>query len=85
MMDIESYTLIKLRKDDHMDLKTIRREKSMTQLQLAELSGCDRTMIGKIETGEVKPSVKLAKTIAGVLGFDWTLFYEDVEGNKRGA
>ena len=68
-----------------MNLKELRNEKKMTQQQLAELSGCDRTMIGKIETGEVKPSVRLAKTIASVLGFDWTLFYEDVEPGKKGA
>ena len=68
-----------------MNLQAIRREKKMTQQQLAELSGCDRTMIGKIETGEVKPSVRLAKTIASVLGFDWTLFYEDVEPGTKGA
>ena len=68
-----------------MDLKAIRQEKQLTQLQLSQLCGCDRTMIGKIETGEVKPSVKLAKTIADVLGFDWTLFYEDVKSNKKGA
>lgn len=68
-----------------MDLKKHRTSKRMTQTQLAELCGCDRTMIGKIETGEVKPSVKLAKTIADVLGFDWTTFYEDVEPDRKGA
>ncbi len=68
-----------------MDLKTIRQDRKMTQLQLAQLSGCDRTMIGKIENGQYKPSVKLAKAIAGVLGFDWTLFYEDITSDKKGA
>lgn len=68
-----------------MDLKEYRTIKKMTQAQLADVCGCDRTMIGKIETGEVKPSVRLAKTIADVLGFDWTLFYEDVEPDKKGA
>lgn len=69
-----------------MDLKAIRQEKKLTQLQLADLCGCDRTMIGKIETGEVNPSVKLAKTIADVLGFDWTLFYEKIKsGCDKGA
>lgn len=68
-----------------MNLQEIRKDKKMTQLQLANLSGCDRTMIGKIETGEVKPSVKLAKSIACVLDIDWTLFYEDVEPEVKGA
>ena len=66
-----------------MDLKAIRKEKRMTQQQLGELSGCDRTTIGKIELGEIKPSVKLAKSIAGVLDLDWTSFYEDVEPNTE--
>lgn len=65
-----------------MDLKKIRQENKLTQLQLSKMCGCDRTMIGKVETGEVKPSVKLAKTIADVLNFDWTLFYEDIQSNK---
>lgn len=68
-----------------MDLRLERQKKKLTQLQLAEKCGCDRTMIGKIETGEVNPSVKLAKTIADVLGFDWTLFYENVKSDKKGA
>ena len=68
-----------------MDLRTERQAKGYTQLQLATICNCDRTTIGKIETGEIKPSVKLAKTIAEVLDFDWTKFYEDVKGNKKGA
>lgn len=67
-----------------MNLKAIRQEKKMTQQQLGELSGCDRTTIGKIEMGEIKPSVRLAKTIADVLSFDWTEFYKDVKSNKKG-
>lgn len=34
-------------------------------------------MISKIELGERRPSVEVAKKIAAVLGFDWTRFYED--------
>ena len=68
-----------------MNLQKIRKDKKMTQQQLADLSGCERSMIGKIERGEVKPSVKLAKSIANVLEFDWTLFYENVEPEVKGA
>jgi len=43
-------------------------------------------MISKIELGERQPSVKVAKKIASVLGFDWTLFYQDEdELTKTGA
>lgn len=68
-----------------MNLQVMRREKKMTQAQLAKECDCDRSMIGKVENGEVKPSVKLAKAIACALGIDWTSFYEDVEPNKKGA
>lgn len=64
-----------------MDLKEKRLEKELTQLQLAQACGCDRTTIGKIEAGS-RPSVDLAKTIADVLGFNWTLFYEDTENKE---
>lgn len=68
-----------------MDLKEKRLQKKMTQAKLCELCGCDRSTIGKIENGEAKPSIRLAKTIAHILGFDWTLFYEDIEPKKKGA
>lgn len=60
-----------------MNLKDIRKKQNLTQLNLADACGCKRSTIGKIETGVIKPSVKLAKRIACVLNFDWTLFYEE--------
>jgi len=41
------------------------------------MSGIDVTMYNKIELGSRTPSVETAKSIAAVLGFDWTLFYRD--------
>lgn len=67
-----------------MDLKKKRLQKKITQTELGELCGCDRSMIAKIESGEAKPSIRLAKVIADVLGFDWTSLYEDAE-EERGA
>lgn len=59
-------------------LKNIRQGSSnMTQKQLAEHAGISRTMITEIENGNANPSVDVAKRIAAVLGFDWTLFFED--------
>jgi putative transcriptional regulator len=49
----------------------------MTQQEVANAANVDVTMISKIEVGERQPSVKVAKKIAAVLGFDWTRFYED--------
>lgn len=60
-----------------MELKKYRLQKNMTQAELAEVCGCDRSTIGKIESGDITPRVKLAKIIASVLDFDWTLFYKD--------
>ena len=68
-----------------MDLKKKRLQKKITQAKLGELCGCDRSMIGKIESGKAKPSIRLAKVIADVLGFNWTSFYKDEDTNKRGA
>jgi putative transcriptional regulator len=57
-------------------LRNKRLEKQLTQAQLAKTVGADATMISKIEVGERRPSVELAKKIAEALGFDWTRFYE---------
>ena len=59
-------------------LKKLRREShNLTQEQLAKMVGISRTMITEIENGNANPSVKVAKKIAAVLGFDWTRFFED--------
>ena len=59
-------------------LKELRKEsRDMTQKELAEKVGISRTMITEVENGNANPSVKVAKRIAAVLGFDWTRFYED--------
>jgi len=36
-------------------------------------------MITEIENGNANPSVKVAKKIAAVLGFDWTRFYDEYD------
>ena len=59
-----------------MNIRNIRMEKGMTQQELADLVGLDRTTITKIENGAT-PSIDTAKRIAAVLGFNWTLFYQD--------
>jgi DNA-binding XRE family transcriptional regulator len=56
-------------------MKRKRKEKMLTQEQLAGIVGVERSTITKIENGG-KTSVNTAKKIAKALGFDWTLFYE---------
>lgn len=68
-----------------MDLKITRKKKLLTQQQLAELVGVDRTLISKIESGVATPSVTTAKKIAAVLGFDWVRFFEDDSNDEQAA
>ena len=58
-------------------LKDIRAQQNMTQQEVAKAANVDVTMISKIELGERRPSVEVAKKIAAVLGFEWTRFFED--------
>jgi len=65
-------------------LKELRSESgNMTQEQLAKKVGISRTMITEIENGNANPSVKVAKKIAAVLGFNWTRFYDDDSNERR--
>jgi putative transcriptional regulator len=67
-------------------LKDIRIKKDLTQQEVANAANVDVTMISKIELGERQPSVKVAKKIAAVLGFEWTAFYQDEDdGDQNNA
>ena len=56
-----------------------RKEKKLTQAELAQLLGCSQRAIAGYELDERKPSVAMAKRIGAELGFDWGRFYEDEE------
>ena len=58
-------------------LKDIRAKKELTQQEVANAANVDVTMICKIELGERRPSVEVAKKIASVLEFPWIRFFED--------
>ena len=68
-----------------MNIKLEREKKLLTQQQLADLVGVDRTLISKIENGAATPSVTTAKKIAAVLGFDWVKFFEDDSNDEQAA
>jgi len=68
---------IYLKGELYLQLQNIRESKKMTQQEIANLAGVDISMISKIESGLRRPSVELAKKIAKVLDFDWTLFYRE--------
>lgn len=48
-----------------------------TQEAVASQAGIDRSYYTQLELGVRTPSVTVAKSVAGVLGFNWTLFFED--------
>lgn len=58
-------------------LKKIRNEKGLTQQDVANSGGFARTYYTMVEQGKRTPSVDVAKSIARVLGFDWTIFFDD--------
>ena len=67
------------------DLKTLRTEKGLTQLQLAEKIKCARTVIANIECGIAQPSIATAKALGEALGVNWWEFFEegsDSDGNS---
>lgn len=57
-------------------LKKLRLEKKLTQQNVADRSEIERSYYTMIEKGNRTPSVQVAKTIALVIGFDWTIFFE---------
>lgn len=58
-------------------LKEKRLNAGLTQEQLAIESGIARTTYAMYEQGERNPSVSAAMSIANVLEFKWTIFFED--------
>ena len=52
------------------NLRIIRRVHGCTQQRLADLVGCDRTYIGKIETGERALTPQMERRIREALGLD---------------
>lgn len=60
-----------------MNLKQKRKEKGITQAEMAVKVGMTRSAYTNIETGKRRPSVKLAKKIAAVIDIPWTVFYEE--------
>lgn len=67
------------RRGDNMRewLESKRKEKNLTQEQVAELSSVARTTYAMIEQGKRDPSVKVAKSIAETLNFNWAIFFDD--------
>ncbi|PTQ56097.1 MAG: hypothetical protein BSOLF_0839 [Candidatus Carbobacillus altaicus] len=54
----------------------LRKQKGMTQDEVAKKIQINRSFYTQIENGVRNPSVDTAKKIADVLSFNWTLFFE---------
>ncbi|MEF7658510.1 helix-turn-helix transcriptional regulator [Bacillus thuringiensis] len=55
----------------------IRKQRERTQKYIACKASISRSMYAMIESGDRNPSVPIAKNIAKVLNFEWTLFFEE--------
>lgn len=58
-------------------LEQLRRNKQMTEKAVAKAIGISQQHYDFIENGKRRPSVKVAKALGEVLGFDWTRFYDE--------
>ncbi len=55
----------------------LRKAKKLTQAQLSELSGINRTMLGRIENNDYIPTIDQLQSLGDVLGFELTDLLED--------
>ena len=58
----------------------IRKARGMNQKEVADAVGIRQPSYWKYEAGTATPRPAIAKKIAKLLGFDWTLFYEEKAG-----
>jgi len=61
-------------------VKRLRKEKHLTQAQLSEMTGINRSMIGRLENEAFKPSTDQLEAIAEALGFEVTDLYVPAGG-----
>jgi putative transcriptional regulator len=54
-----------------------RRRKDLSQGEVANQAAISRAFYAQLESGVRSPSPIVAKRVAGVLDFTWTVFYED--------
>lgn len=59
------------------DLAARRKEKGLTQAELAARVGIAQRTVAAYECGERRPSVEVAKKMAKELDISWTTYFED--------
>lgn len=70
-------------KEVRLWLKEKREIKGFTHEDVAEHAGISRSYYTLIESGNKTPSVDVAKAIAHVLDFPWTIFFEEISYLKE--
>ena len=58
------------------EMARLRKEKKLTQAELAQILGVSQRMVAACELGERRPSTGLAQRIGAELGLRWTSFFE---------
>lgn len=70
-----------------MDLAKVRREKELSQEQLAAKANISQSSVASYENGTRKPSPATARRISAVLGLTieemWAMFYEKADSESR--
>ena len=62
---------------EQLNLKKLRKNKNLTQVDVAKELGVSQHMYSMIENDIRKLSVKYAKKLGALYGIDWWLFYAD--------
>ena len=69
-----------------IDMAAKRKERHLTQAELAQRCGIAQRTVAAYEKGERRPSPEVAQRIGQELGFSWTDFFEksdNVDGNGQ--
>lgn len=59
------------------EMARLRKEKKLTQAELAQILGVSQRMVAACELGERRPSPGLAQKIGAELGMEWTVFFRE--------
>ena len=62
---------------------SIRKEKGMTQAQLAEATGINRAMLSRLESEDYVPSVEQMQALGDILGFEPVDMFVEENGKKN--
>ncbi len=57
------------------EMARLRKEKKLTQAELAQVLNVSQRMVAACELGERRPAPELAQRISAELGMKWTDFY----------